>query len=200
MQRIVVLSVSAAAMAAWAASAVADSPNLKGAYGFTSIDNCISTPVTPNGFTSDLRVAVPPARLNPGVQGGIITFNGDGTGTATGSVFGFHYGPTSRADAATLSFLFTYTVKGDGTWTGIATTPGTGTGTAGILNGQPYTIISDPNLSFGGRISQHGSTLTVGGGGTPTVETVTFPDAIPPSALQQICHPSYVLIKLRSAQ
>jgi hypothetical protein len=192
MQRVLMLSVSAAAMAAWAASAVADSPQLKGVYGFTGNDNCIATP---NGFISSDLTAIPPAHIEPGAVGGTLTFNGDGTGTATGSTTGIHFGPTlSWADAATFSFSFTYTVNGDGTFTGIASTPLTGTGTAGPTTGQPYSITNVP--SFEGQISQSASTLTVATL-TPTVETVTVSGIF---VHQSICHSSRVLIKLPSGQ
>jgi hypothetical protein len=74
MQRVLVLSVSIAVVT-WAAIAVADSPQLKGAYGFTGSAICV---VTPNGFNSDLT-AIPPVSLFSDAVEGIRTFKGDGT-------------------------------------------------------------------------------------------------------------------------
>jgi hypothetical protein len=63
----------------WAASAVADSPNLKGDYGFTRNEQCI---VSSAPFTDDHQATVPSARQGF-VSEGVRTFNGDGTGTAS---------------------------------------------------------------------------------------------------------------------
>jgi hypothetical protein len=77
MQRVIVLSISAAVMI-WAASAVADSPNLKGDYVANGTTSCISA----------MDFSEPPGNLAlsfgndqwTAVQG-IRTFNGDGTGS-----------------------------------------------------------------------------------------------------------------------
>lgn len=107
-------------LATWAAGAAADSPNLKGAYGFTGTAACLVAPghvgdpntppplnnptpgiALPNsGFQADLRP-------NDAVLGsfteafshsfsveGIRTFNGDGTGTVKGTSVGITVRPT----------------------------------------------------------------------------------------------------------
>jgi hypothetical protein len=102
---------------AWAASAAADSPKLKGAYGFTGTAACLVAPgsvpgtmplpnptpgvALPNsGFQPDLR----PNDAVPGSSSvayshsfsvfGIRTFNGDGTGTVKGTAVGITVRPT----------------------------------------------------------------------------------------------------------
>src|SRR5215831_21285235 len=121
MQRVLMLSVSVA-IAALAASAIADSPNLQGDYGFTRNEQCI---VSSNPFTDDHQAVVPPSPARQGfVAEGVRTFNGDGTGTISfkslniivpGSSPGADVGETTDGN-------FTYVVHGDGTWS----TPGGG--------------------------------------------------------------------------
>jgi hypothetical protein len=65
------------AVMTWAASAVADSPNLKGAYGFTRTVKCI---VSHTGFNSDNR-ALDGYFGEAFAEEGVRTFNGDGNGT-----------------------------------------------------------------------------------------------------------------------
>src|SRR5215471_13191941 len=139
MQRILMLSISGAVMT-WAAGAAADSPKLKGDYGFTRNEQCI---VSSQPFTDDHQAVVPPSPARQGfVAEGVRTFNGDGTGTISfkslniivpGSFPGADTGETTDAK-------FTYVVHGDGTWS----TPGGGTshGTvqAGPRKGQAFTV------------------------------------------------------------
>jgi hypothetical protein len=115
MQHMLMLSTSIVAMT-WAANAVADSPNLKGAYGFTGTAACLVAPgstggsmpesnptpgtALPNsGFQADLRPndAVPgpsSAFSHSNAVEGIRTFNGDGTGTVKGTSVGITVRPT----------------------------------------------------------------------------------------------------------
>ena len=110
----------------WAASAQADSPNLKGQYGFTGSAACLVAPghagnenvppplpnptpgvALPNsGFNAQLQ---PNDFTNPGTSPsasynrsfsveGIRTFNGDGTGTVKGTVVGVTDRPTPGPD------------------------------------------------------------------------------------------------------
>ena len=116
MYRALALSVSVVAIT-WAATAVADSPNLKGAYGFTGTAACLVAPgsvpgptplpnptpgvALPNsGFQADLQPndAVPGSSTvafshSFSVEG-IRTFNGDGTGTVKGTSVGITVRPT----------------------------------------------------------------------------------------------------------
>jgi hypothetical protein len=119
MQRTFALSVSAVVMI-WAASAAADSPKLKGSYGFTGTEAClvapghVGDPNTPpplnnpspgvalanSGFQADLRPndAVPGSTTvafsHSSAVEGIRTFNGDGTGSVAGTSLGITIRPT----------------------------------------------------------------------------------------------------------
>jgi hypothetical protein len=137
MQRVLMVSASVVAMT-WAASAVADSPNLKGAYGFTGTAAClvapghVGDPTTPPPLPNPTPgVALPnsgfDANLHPNDIGssfshsnaveGIRTFNGDGTGTVKGTSVGITVRPTPGpiphfppgAGSAYFKYDFTYT-------------------------------------------------------------------------------------------
>jgi hypothetical protein len=140
MQRMLMLSTSVVAMT-WAANAVADSSNLKGAYGFTGTAACLVAPGSaasgpspgntnplPNaGFQSDLRPIDGKAFSHSNAVEGIRTFNGDGTGTVKGTAVGITPPPTPQppgypafppsAGSSKFSYKFTYMVNGDGSWT-----------------------------------------------------------------------------------
>jgi hypothetical protein len=123
MYRAFALSVSVSVVAiTWAASAAADSPKLKGAYGFTGTAACLVAP----GHVGDANVPPPLNNPTPGVAllnsgfnallrpndslpapaspsqnyshswsvEGIRTFNGDGTGTVKGTSVGITIRPT----------------------------------------------------------------------------------------------------------
>jgi hypothetical protein len=145
MHRVFVLAMSV--VAASAASAAADSPNLKGSYGFTGTAACIVAPGhvgDPNGAplpNPTPFVALANSGFNPALQvkdvagsyshsfavEGIRTFNGNGTGTVKGTSVGVTVRPTPgpggfphfppSAGSHEFSFSFTYTVNGDGSWT-----------------------------------------------------------------------------------
>jgi len=196
MQRIAVFSVSVAAMTAWAASAVADSPKLKGDYGFTGSSTCVTTldGATPNPPQMPDEVFPPTSLFSDAVQG-VRTFNGDGTGTVTGSSMGVDYlvnTMPANASSSTFSFLFAYTLNDDGTFTTTASTPPTGKVTAGPRFGQSFTIFNFPVLT--GQISQNAMTLTLASL-TPTLEIVVYNGA--PSPVRRYCHRSRVLINLK---
>lgn len=115
------LSVSVVAVT-WAASALADSPNLKGPYAFTGSAACLVAPghvgnqnVPPPLPNPTPGVALPNSGFNDKLQPndftdpgntpsasythtfaveGIRTFNGDGTGTVKGTVVGITNRPT----------------------------------------------------------------------------------------------------------
>jgi hypothetical protein len=115
-----VFAVSVTALAlTWAAAAAADSPRLKGSYGFTGTAECLVAPGhfgDPNGAplnNPSPGVALanagfqPNLRPNDAVPGsssqsygrsfaveGIRKFNGDGTGTVKGTVVGVTNRPT----------------------------------------------------------------------------------------------------------
>jgi len=122
-QRAILFAVSTIALAA-AGSAAADSPNLKGSYGFTGTAACLvapghvgdanTPPPLPNptpgvalansGFNARLQPndsPNPPVTTSPSQNfarsfavEGIRTFNGDGTGTVKGTAVGIVTRPT----------------------------------------------------------------------------------------------------------
>jgi hypothetical protein len=216
MRRAIVLSVYPVVLL-WAASAVADSPKLKGAYGFTGTGACLVAPGNtgiPAGLAGFDSMTLRP--LDPGQSfsssfavEGIRTFNGDGTGTVKGTSVGITVRPTPgpppaipafppSAEADTFQYQFTYTVNGDGSWTSDAV-PGTFSGaiTSGPRTGQTFTLTSFPTVS--GLSSKNGRTLIavvdplMSGAFVPTVETITFSNG---DSWQRICHRSRVLIDL----
>src|SRR5262249_49157018 len=142
MQPALLCSIATAAVL-WGATAVADSPSIKGAYGFTGTAACLVAPgsTVPPGPNPTPGTALPnsgfdPVTLRP-IDGkvfsrsfsveGIRTFNGDGTGTVKGTAVGITVPPTPQppgypnfppaAGSGDFSFSFTYTADGDGGWT-----------------------------------------------------------------------------------
>jgi hypothetical protein len=182
------LSICAAVMS-WAASAVADSPNLKGNYGFTGINTCMHSA----GFTavSGGLVATSSGPLETIAVDGIATFDGAGTGTVKGSSLSLQFfamaPPWGVESPNIFTFSFTYTVNADGTWTSVPVGPVTGTVTGGPRNTQTFTFNGFP---FTGRISKNGMTLTATEL-TPTVETITFSNM---DVDHRMCNRSWVLI------
>jgi hypothetical protein len=153
---------------------------------------------------------------------GIRTFNGDGTGTVTGTSVGITIRPTPgpngyphfppSAGSSTFTYMFHYTVNGDGSWTATMdpgsysqtfwTGPRSTQNPASRIN-QTATIDAIPQVT--GLISQDGKTLILvaaplDSGGkylVPTVETVTYSNG---DVWPQICHRSRVLISLPNGQ
>jgi hypothetical protein len=201
----------------WAATAAADSPKLKGAYGFTGSGVCLvapgscptcstnptpGTPLDNSGFDANLRPIIHDTSFShPFAVEGIRTFNGDGTGTVKGTSWGITVRPTlgpdgypafpPSAESHTFSYSFTYTVDGDGSWSSIMV-PDTFTATysSGPRNGQTFTVDAIP--PFTGLISQDGKTLTVAHT-APTVEIHTHSNG---DVFPQICIRSRVFIAL----
>jgi hypothetical protein len=177
-------------VATWAASAAADSPQLKGEYGFTGTGACLSTAAPGPGFNPNFT----PTDGSFGqsfTSEGIRTFNGDGTGTVRGSSMGITIpANVHSAGSDDFSFSFTYTVNDDGSWTSDVIGLETGTIKTGPRAGQTFTIANSPTST--GMISRNGSTLT-SATLDPTVEIVTFSNG---DVHKRICHRSRVLIKL----
>src|SRR6266851_2270163 len=172
MKHVFMLGVSAVVMT-YAANAAADSPRLKGAYGFTGSDSCL---VAPFGFKPNFQIVDDSAWSDSGHAEGIRTFNGDGTGTVKGTFMGITGPPTPGfppgAGSSNFSFSFTYTVSEDSGWT-TTNVPGTDTGTVltGPRAGQTFTVQN--NATSTGLISRNDNTLTLANL-TPMVETITY--------------------------
>jgi hypothetical protein len=214
MRRALLCSVSVF-VATWAANAAADSPNLKGAYGFTGTAACLvapgsaatgplpgnTIPLPNSGFNANLHPIDGKAFSHSHAVEGIRTFNGDGSGTVKGTSVGITVRPTPQAPgypsfppgagSSNFSFSFTYTVDGEGGWTATMV-PGTYSETflTGGRAGQTATIDAIPPIV--GMISQDGKTLTAAHI-TTTVETVTYSNG---DVWPHICHRSRILIKL----
>lgn len=233
MKRALVRSMSAIVLM-WATSVVAQ-PNITGSYAFTSTAQCLiapgfsSTPTNPTPFVAlpNSGFCTGPDLPDPGcVDGrprnigptgknfshswaaeGIKTFNGDGTGTVSGSELGLTVPPTPgpaseyphfppAAITGTYSYNFTYVVNGDGSWTADVV-PGTFTSShiRGPRAGQTATIDNFPTLT--GLIGQGGTMLSAATadptGQTMTVETVRFSNG---DVWPRICHRSSILFKL----
>jgi hypothetical protein len=184
-----ILSVSFVAMAC--AQAATTLPlRLKGSYGFTGTASCLSTAAPGPGFNPNLT----PTDGSFGqsfTSEGIRTFNGDGTGTVSGSSMGITIpANVNSAGSDDFGFSFTYTVNGDGSWTSDVIGVETGTIKTGPRAGQTFTISNSPTSV--GIISHNGSTLTLATL-NPTVEIVTFSNG---DVHKRICHRSRVFIRL----
>jgi hypothetical protein len=189
MQRVLLWSVAFFA-ATWAASAAADSPNLKGEYGFTGTAACLSTAAPGPGFNPNFTPTDGSFGQSFAVEG-IRTFNGDGTGTVRGSSMGITIpANVHSAGSDDFSFSFTYTVNDDGSWTSDLIGVENGTIKTGPRAGQTFTVSNSPTNT--GMISQNGSTLTLATL-EPRVEVVTFSNG---DVHKRICHRSRVFIKL----
>ena len=179
----------------WASVTIAAPPSLKGDYAFTDAASClISTTVkggvaqSPSGFTADLEVNGPSFIQSSSTQGD-RTFNGDGTGTVSGTTVTITYDNGSPSGgSAQFTFSFTYVVHPDGTFT-TNVVPGSYSGTiiAGPGTGLTFTI---DNIPVAGTASKDNKTLTLATA-SPTVETVTISNG---DVQERICHRSSVLI------
>src|SRR5262249_31215944 len=142
-----------------AQTATADSARLKGAYGFTGTDACLSTAAPGTGFNPNFT----PTDGSFGqsfTSEGISTFNDDGTGTVSRSSMGITIAANvSSAGSEDFSFSFTYTVNDDGSWTSDVIGVETGTIKTGPRAGETFTISNSP-MSVG-VISRNRGTLTL---------------------------------------
>jgi hypothetical protein len=199
-----------------ATHAGADSPQLKGAYGFTGSAACLvapgsgASPPPPGNTTPEPNSGFDAINLHP-IDGhvfstsftveGIRVFKGDGTGTVKGTSVGITPPPTPvgplypafppGASSTQFSFSFTYTVNGDGSF--IATmVPGSYSESilTGGRAGQTATVDAIPPIT--GLISEDGKTL-IAAHTTTAVETFTYSNG---DVYPEICHRSRVFIKL----
>jgi hypothetical protein len=183
---------------------------LKGDYAFTGTASCLNSlpsSMSPGGFEPDFTARDNSRQFMTSFSAeGIRTFNGNGTGTVTGTTVSItepptpgHPGPYTcvgcfppGASSQTFSFQFTYTVNNDGTWT-TQMVPGTFTGTVltGPRTGQTFTNTIPP---LTGLIGKERGSLTVASV-TPAIETIVFSNG---DSIPRICHRSRVLVKMKN--
>ena len=213
--------------AGWAATAWADSPQIKGSYAFVGSAACLVAPggindsntndtnpspgvLLPNaGFDGQFRVKDVTHAFNRSFSvEGVRTFDGNGNGTVKGTAVGVLNKPTPgptgyphfppSASSGDFSFQFTYTVNGDGSWTATMV-PGSYAETfaTGPRTGQTASVDAIPPVS--GVISDNGKTL-IAAHTAPAVETRTFFDqnGNAGDVWPEICHRERVFIKLQN--
>jgi hypothetical protein len=201
MQRALMCSVAAAAGLAWATSAAADQPRLKGQYAYTGTHVCLTAPgtgpFTPGvaranaGFNANLTPVVGSAAFyfSLGSQG-IYILDGHGHGTVNGTSVSTTTPPNASASLAAFTSSITYVVHADGSW-GIDVLPGSllGTYLTGARTGQTF---SQDRRPMTGMISGDGKVLTLT---TPDsvieMQTISTGEVDP-----RVCHRSDVLIRL----
>jgi hypothetical protein len=216
---------------------------LYGQFAFTGSSGCLVAPGTASspptsgnttqapGAGFDTTTNPPTVPITPATSfyvsstvEGIRTFNGDGTGSVSGTEMGFTPRPTPNGTASTcgetttspptailcgaypnfkpsaesfnFSYRFTYTVNPDGSWTADVV-PGTYKGT--FLTG-PRSVPTAQTFTvsnfpeLSGLIGTFGQTLTVATL-TPTVETTIYSNG---DVFPKICHRSRVLTNMFS--
>ena len=221
MYRSLVLSVSAVALS-WSTMAMADSPLLKGSYGFTGTADCLVAPGSVPGATPLQNptpgVALPNSGFNQNLQPndggptsgaftrsfsveGVRTFNGDGTGTVQGTAVDVTHRPTPGPNgyphfppsAGSATFSFTFTYTVFGDGSWTSTMD-PGSYAENIVTGPRtgQTATVDAIPQVAGWISQDGKTL-IAEHTAPTVEVRTFSNG---DVWPEICHRSRVFIAL----
>ena len=202
MQRVFMLSVSIAVVT-WAASAIADSPNLMGDYGFTRTVRCI---VSEFVFDDNFQ-PTGPAFGESFAEEGVRTFYGDGTGTTRFKALNITTPPAMHPGAFTSEVpdqKFSYSIDGDGKWS----IPGGGsiTGTVGPTGPKANDKFTISDIApVVGHISKDSATLTLSTVTPPTTansETIqyTTPSGADDGTLYRICNRSSVLISLPPGQ
>jgi hypothetical protein len=218
-----VLAVSTVALTA-AGSAFADSPKLKGAYGFTGTAACLVAPghvgdpsVSPPLPNPTPFVALPNSGFNTNLQvkdvvgafsrsysvEGIRTFNGDGTGTVKATVVGIAVKPTPGPNG--FPHFPPSAAGGDFTFSFTYTINADGSWTSAMVPGSysenitagpraGQTATVDAIPPVTGMVSQDGKTL-IAAHLAPVVETHTFSNG---DVDPEICHRSRVSSSCRT--
>jgi hypothetical protein len=180
-----VLAGSAAAMllAALPAAAQDRTKQLRGDYAFTGTAVCTNSPA---GFSPDLVALTPNLQTASFGTTGVVTFNGDGTGTLQGRTVT----QPQSIEALDTVIPLTYTVAADRTLT-IVQGPSLNTFVAGTLAGQQNSSSNVP--PFVGHLSADRKSI-VFGTFNPGVETITFLTS--PAQTQRICFRSFTGIRI----
>ena len=199
MQRALMCSVAAAGVA-WATSAAADQPRLKGQYAYTSTTACLAAPgtgpFTPgvaranSGFNANLTPVVASATFYMSFSTqGIYTLDGHGHGTVNGT--SVSTGASGGVSLASFTSSIAYVVHGDGSWR-VDLLPGSllVTYLNGTRAGQTSTLDNRP---LTGMIGADDKVLTLTSPDTIIeMQTISTGEVTP-----RVCHRSEVLIKLQ---
>jgi hypothetical protein len=181
-------------MAPFAAAAGNLDAHLRGSYAFTAVRTCTAL-VAPHSFVPP-SFAIPP-NVPAGAlfrqsasDAGIITFNGDGTGTASGTSRVMNITTTGAGTPPVSVSEFTnaieYTVNADGTVDTATTSDFTlvfPTGPTGMVTGQVNRL----------QIAGGNTMLVSAPSGDPIVETITF-SGVPVQS--RLCVRSTTAVKL----
>ncbi len=162
---------------------------LKGTYAVAGTQACLAAP---SGFADD-------SKGNPAIANGNdssvssngfqtrFTFNGDETGTASGTFVGMPPPPPAKAavGAGTFSFSFTHTAVANNSFT-LAVTPGTYKGAVnyGPAAGLQFTIDTYHRVFHFSNDQKYG-TMTIT---TPEVEHVMWSEGSQTKSLARICY------------
>lgn len=164
------------------ASAQDRTKQLKGDYAFTGTAVCTNSPA---GFSPDLVPLGSNSQASFGTTG-VVTFNGDGTGTLQGRTV------TQPGSVQALDTVIplTYSVTADRTLT-VVQGPSLNTFVAGTLAGQQNSSSGVP--PFVGHLSSDRKSI-VFGSFDPAVETIT--NLSGPGQNQRICFRSFTGIRI----
>lgn len=189
-----------ATMAASADDDQGSSRTLKGSYAFSASASCVFSSATlgpvyipPLGFTPNF-VPIGHASANSFSSNGVLTFNGDGTGSSTGRTITIgdpDPGDSGATNGIDNSSNFTYTVADDGTFT-FAQGPITSTFVAGPRVGIQTSTTGVPPAV--GHVSRDKKTL-VFGSFDPAVESTTRLDLGVVESVR-ICHRSNTAVRI----
>lgn len=177
----------------WAGAAAAIPPAaLNGQYAYIISGGCV---VSTLGFRADFTPVPGSLVFTIAVSGhGVRTFNGDGTGTTSGTTVNTASSPNASGSSQTGSQDFTYILGDDGS-IAVQSGPSTATILTGPRAGKTFT--RDPLAPSSGMISNDHKTITLATDGPPVVETATTynSDGTVYNVSYEICHQTTVLIK-----
>lgn len=181
---LVAASSAAMLLAALPASAQDRTRQLRGDYAFTGTAVCTNSPA---GFSPDLVPLGSNSQASFGTTG-VVTFNGDGTGTLQGRTVT----QPGSVEALDTAIPLTYSVAADRTLT-VVQGPSLNTFVAGTLTGQQNSSSGVP--PFVGHLSADRKSV-VFGTFDPAVETIT--NLSGPGQNQRICFRSFTGIRITS--
>lgn len=167
---------------------------LHGEYAFTQIHFCVQTNVPGEVFGPSFAVPSHGATTRTLSNEGVLTFNGDGTGTFAGKTLSINQTGPGAIPVSEADFIcpLTYTVNPDGSFTTQLGCSGTILSGAGA--GSTYTI---SGMGLTGQLGRGGQ-IFIANDTNPNVETFTF---TPPGGttlfFERICGRSQTAIRMR---